>query len=236
EPGAFDLSKGLLRPTALADLVQAIATGETYAHPAVQGQGWWETTGRFAYDSNDFNVPEKDTPGRPVLIIGEDFHHTEIYQSILDDRRLAYKTVEPAHSLESFKQVKLLINKHNPWSIICLVSAKGIQTTNFLFKVSDEINKMSKHVAQQWKTQALFKGDTDGISRFRPARARPEKYVGPYGEQKCQLPIMIIKTGRAWKHAENQKRKQETANQVIDLLIDGESGYFDHNGYSLYKK
>ncbi|MGA9649166.1 hypothetical protein [Pedobacter sp.] len=237
EPGAFDLSKGLLRPTALADLVQAIATGETYAHPAVQGRGWWETTGRFAYGSNDFKVPKTDALGRPVLIIGEDLHHTEIYESILDGRRLAYKTVESAHSLESYKQVKLLINKLNPWSIICLVSAKDIKTTNFLFKVSDEINKMSKHVAQQWKTQARSNGDTEGISRFRSARARPEEYAGRYGGQKCdQLPIMIIKTGRAWKNVEDQKTKRETANQVIDLLIDGESGYLDHNGYILYKK
>ncbi len=41
EPGAFDVRDGTLRPTALADLVRALATGQPTSHLVPEGLGWW---------------------------------------------------------------------------------------------------------------------------------------------------------------------------------------------------
>ncbi|WP_220473701.1 family 1 glycosylhydrolase [Hymenobacter rubripertinctus] len=47
EPGVFDVRGGLPRPTALARMVQALIQEGHYAHPVLQGLGWWQRDVRF---------------------------------------------------------------------------------------------------------------------------------------------------------------------------------------------
>ncbi len=42
EPGVFDVRSGSLRPTALAKMVRALATGQPYQHPVLAAPGWWQ--------------------------------------------------------------------------------------------------------------------------------------------------------------------------------------------------
>lgn len=48
EPGAFDVSGGLLRETALAGLLRALPAGGS-RHPLASGAGWWARPIRFAH-------------------------------------------------------------------------------------------------------------------------------------------------------------------------------------------
>ena len=49
EPGLFDLSRGDVRPTALAHLVQELAGGEPPQHAAMADAGWWHQPGRLIH-------------------------------------------------------------------------------------------------------------------------------------------------------------------------------------------
>lgn len=49
EPGVFDVRGREVRPTALAAMVRALASGHDYYHPALAGQGWWRRPERLLY-------------------------------------------------------------------------------------------------------------------------------------------------------------------------------------------
>ncbi len=50
EPGAFDLTAGSPRETALADLIRQCARGEALEHPALGEPGWWQRPCRIQYE------------------------------------------------------------------------------------------------------------------------------------------------------------------------------------------
>jgi hypothetical protein len=47
EPGVFDVRGGQLRPTALARMVQGLASQGHYMHPVLDDPGWWQRELRF---------------------------------------------------------------------------------------------------------------------------------------------------------------------------------------------
>lgn len=49
EPGAFDVRAEKPRPTAIASMVQALATGQEYTHPLTTLPGWWQRSQRLRY-------------------------------------------------------------------------------------------------------------------------------------------------------------------------------------------
>lgn len=80
EPGAYDLRCTPPRPTALAALMQALATGRDARHPVLgHGEGWWRRPiGRFLCEPPiDGVLPppaparrHSTSPPRPLLILG----------------------------------------------------------------------------------------------------------------------------------------------------------------------
>ncbi len=50
EPGAFSLSDGVPRETALAEIVRQCARGGRLEHPALAEPGWWHHPGRLRYE------------------------------------------------------------------------------------------------------------------------------------------------------------------------------------------
>lgn len=49
EPGVFDVRSSVPRPTALASMVQSLATGQEYTHPLLDLPGWWQRSQRLLY-------------------------------------------------------------------------------------------------------------------------------------------------------------------------------------------
>ncbi|MBD1848692.1 family 1 glycosylhydrolase [Leptolyngbya sp. FACHB-711] len=49
EPGVFDVRSAVPRPTAIAKMVQSIATGQEYTHPLLDLPGWWQRSQRLLY-------------------------------------------------------------------------------------------------------------------------------------------------------------------------------------------
>lgn len=56
EPGVFDVRGRGVRPTALAAMVRALASGHDYYHPALAGQGWWRRPERLLYPPVDISA------------------------------------------------------------------------------------------------------------------------------------------------------------------------------------
>jgi dTDP-4-dehydrorhamnose reductase len=64
EPGAFDLSRGDRRPTALTRLIRAITSGLPLAHPILSEPGWWQRADRLLYPPIEDGAHE-DPHGEP---------------------------------------------------------------------------------------------------------------------------------------------------------------------------
>lgn len=62
EPGAFDLRDDPPRPTELAKLIRALATGETPRHPALAEPGWWRRPERLLYPPPAANTVHRPRP------------------------------------------------------------------------------------------------------------------------------------------------------------------------------
>lgn len=63
EPGVFDVSGPEPRPTAIAAMVRARATGQIYDHPVLDTPGWWRRPERFSWPSLVLGLPETAAAG-----------------------------------------------------------------------------------------------------------------------------------------------------------------------------
>lgn len=98
EPGAFDVRGERVRPTAIATMVRALATGEAFDHPALDGDGWWTRRDRWTYPvvGNASPIPSAEPsvrarrarPRRRLLFTGEDGATLTALERIADVRRL----------------------------------------------------------------------------------------------------------------------------------------------------
>lgn len=84
EPGAYDLRGGVLRPTAIAKMMQKIAHGRTFDHPVLDTPGWWRRTVRMIEPTagadrlcprsmpltTGIPQPTASETARPILITG----------------------------------------------------------------------------------------------------------------------------------------------------------------------
>jgi len=52
EPGAFDVSAGEPKATALAEVIAQLRRGEEPSHPALQTEGWWRRADRILWSEN----------------------------------------------------------------------------------------------------------------------------------------------------------------------------------------
>ena len=130
ESGAFDLSSGAPRETAVAHLLRSVAAGGEFKHPALSAPGWWRRPTRLAHrvarEAETF-VQHDD---RPLLIVGHDdgiadgFQHAAWHRA-LPSRLLVgeefQRLCEPAIA-EIFATLK-------PWAVIyCSGVANGDET------------------------------------------------------------------------------------------------------------
>ncbi|MFL5811250.1 MAG: family 1 glycosylhydrolase, partial [Flavisolibacter sp.] len=71
EPGAFDVSSGVPRPTALSFVVKALATEKNYSHPLLLRKGWWHRDVRFIFKKTLSIIHTAEDDENPLLIIGK---------------------------------------------------------------------------------------------------------------------------------------------------------------------
>lgn len=69
EPGLFDVTAAIPRPTALATLWRDLATGGS-RHPVASERGWWQRPERLTYAEARPTTAAPSPDGRPLLICG----------------------------------------------------------------------------------------------------------------------------------------------------------------------
>jgi dTDP-4-dehydrorhamnose reductase len=125
EPGAFDLRAPEPRPTAITRMMQALAAGESYPHPALEVPGWWRRPDRLEYPKMQpmsFSIaPEARShcPYQPLLIIGATGTLGRAFARICDIRGLPYYLLGRNQlDICSLEQVRDRLAELAPWAVI----------------------------------------------------------------------------------------------------------------------
>jgi dTDP-4-dehydrorhamnose reductase len=146
ESGVFDCRNNVLRPTALANLIQSF-TGKTYWHPTMATKGWWHQFDRFIHKPalipNSLRLQEKPSD-TGVLIVGSDNALGEVFCRICNMRKIPYKTIDHqalnTHELDLFS---LFHHKQKPWAVINTYGfskdAKASQQERIFIRMHQEI-------------------------------------------------------------------------------------------------
>lgn len=108
ESGVFDVRSGTPRPTALADMVRALANAEPYDHPSLDGLGWWRRSDRVRYPCRR-RSPQPEPAGREARPIAvEPGALAALACSLLRSRGLAHEVAAGPTPTDGWASVRVL--------------------------------------------------------------------------------------------------------------------------------
>ncbi|MEO6722575.1 MAG: family 1 glycosylhydrolase [Ferruginibacter sp.] len=120
ESGLYDVSNNMLRKTATAKLVMALATDGKYHHPVLKNKGWWQRDIRFFKPiDRSIKIKKNNTIDNCVLIIGKNGTLGAAFTKVCNHRALDFialssKDLNICDSIE----IERAINKYKPWALI----------------------------------------------------------------------------------------------------------------------
>jgi dTDP-4-dehydrorhamnose reductase len=121
EPGAFDLTSGYPRATALASVIRSLVSGEQISHPILEHKGWWQRDIRFIYEKSfktKSGIPDHYN-SQPVLIIGKRGTLGKAFGKICGFRSINFKLLGREElDITNELQIEEAIKKYNPWAVI----------------------------------------------------------------------------------------------------------------------
>jgi dTDP-4-dehydrorhamnose reductase len=122
EPGVFDIRSGVLRKTALTDVIQKLNANEKHLHPVNDAPGWWNRDTRFFHDpviTTNFSFHDKLENMSPVLIIGKNGTLGKAFANVCSSRHINFKILGREDcDITQLDKILNAIDKFNPWSII----------------------------------------------------------------------------------------------------------------------
>jgi dTDP-4-dehydrorhamnose reductase len=115
--GAYDVSSGTPRPTAIAKAAQTMAHGEAFDHPALDMPGWWRRPPRLYPWSGSCNAMDRD--GRKLLITGATGTLGQALARLCEDRALPFcLTMRDELDICDPASIARAIERHQPWAIV----------------------------------------------------------------------------------------------------------------------
>src|SRR5690606_26023970 len=89
EPGAFDVSSGIARPTALASYIRSLnESNKNHQEDLLKQNGWWKRPDRFlGKHSNSKN--KRNSTSSPIIIIGKTGTLGKAFNNVCQQRHLA---------------------------------------------------------------------------------------------------------------------------------------------------
>jgi dTDP-4-dehydrorhamnose reductase len=130
ESGVFDLRSSVPRPTAIARMMQTLATGERYDHPVLDSTGWWRRLGGLGRlhsrtdDAHDISVSVRHTSpsghlGRALLITGATGTLGKAFARVCEQRGLSYYLLKRQDlDIAELESVQSAVERFEPWAII----------------------------------------------------------------------------------------------------------------------
>ncbi len=119
ERGAFDVSSGKLRPTAMAALLRKLKEEGDFQSPATTKKGWWQLDNRFYGEERSLTAPGVFNESQPLLIIGKRGTLGRAFARICEERNLNYILVgRDDMNICCYEEVEKAIFRYDPWAII----------------------------------------------------------------------------------------------------------------------
>lgn len=138
EPGVFDLrgQPDQPRPTALAHMLGQLARGDAYAHPVIEGPGWWQRLERLTYPSvgrrrrlarasggasvdavRTVNMRKDST--RPLLITGATGTLGRAFARACELRGITYRLLTRREmDIADYESVRQALAGYEPWAVV----------------------------------------------------------------------------------------------------------------------
>jgi dTDP-4-dehydrorhamnose reductase len=119
ENGAFDVSSGEPRRTAVGDAVEALIRDGGYAHPVLATSGWWRRADRIIYGGSAPEAPARDpstpsdTPVLALLTTPGSIADATIAACV--ERGLAYERIDVGRSAAEIRET---LERLAPWAIV----------------------------------------------------------------------------------------------------------------------
>ena len=129
EPGAYDVSGGTPRPTALVPMLKALARDEAPDHPVLSGAGWWRRDIRFHHPKvsrpaqTREHVPGSGQSGRglspPILITGATGTLGQALAAACNHRQIAHVLTDRRQlDLADPSSIADALARHRPWVVV----------------------------------------------------------------------------------------------------------------------
>ncbi len=121
EPGAFNVSTGTPRPTALARYLQELTMHKAYYHPILEKEGWWLRENRQIYSTAKLAQMEMKAPiaqCRPLLVLG-DGALGSAFSKICEERNIHHRLLgRHEFDITNRQAIEQLVKELNPWAIV----------------------------------------------------------------------------------------------------------------------
>jgi len=222
EPGVFDVRSATPRPTAIATMTKALATGQTYAHPVLDLPGWWQRSQRLLYppvhysqesggwiDAKPGTVCQSvemrrfsNTAGTPapppLLIAGATGTLGQAFARICEIRGIPYHLLSRQEmDITDSTSVEQTLNQLNPWAVINAVGYVRVDDAEREPDLCHRINTEGATIL------AKACGDRGiGMAKFSSDLVFDGNRADPYTEGHAVAPLNVY--GRSKAIAEQQ--------------------------------
>jgi dTDP-4-dehydrorhamnose reductase len=119
ESGAFDTSDATARPTVIAAAVKALARGERFDHPVMEGSGWWRRPARFFQPHAPHPAVEASAPQRRLLITGASGTLGAAFARLSAMRGLDHVVTHRTDlDIADERSVAAALDRYRPWAVV----------------------------------------------------------------------------------------------------------------------
>lgn len=209
EPGVFDLRPGSAsvplghpRPTALAQMLRSLASGEAYRHPVLEVPGWWLRPDRLLYPPVSCGAEVKDAPGPslqasrsvpPLLITGATGTLGQAFARLCEVRGIPHRLLTRQEmDITRPASVEQALKEHQPWAVVNTAGYVRVDEAECEPDLCYQINaEGAAHLAKACAQQALplvtFSSDLvfDGIRSQPYLESNAVAPLNVYGKSKA---------------------------------------------------